>query len=100
MPTRDIKVVAIQSSRLTPTACTSTAGRSRPSGCTCWCSPPVPEQRSGHHHLRKLEHDVAAVADDPGADLDQHDPWSGIVFLMSATSARGHDQPIEACQSQ
>jgi hypothetical protein len=48
----------------------------------------VPEQRSGHRHLRKLEHDVAAVAHDPGAELDQHDAWLGIVFLMSATSAR------------
>jgi hypothetical protein len=29
------------------------------------------EQRSGHRHLGQLEHDVATVAHDPGADLDQ-----------------------------
>jgi hypothetical protein len=29
------------------------------------------EQRSRHRHLGQLEHHVAAVAHDPGADLDQ-----------------------------
>jgi hypothetical protein len=31
----------------------------------------VPEQRSGHRYLGQLEHDVAAMAHDPGTDLDQ-----------------------------
>ena len=49
-----------------------------PRSCRKWPRPEqrdptedLGEQRSRHRHFGQLEHDVAAVADDSGTDLDQ-----------------------------